>query len=84
MPYLALNAQIYFGTSSEGMKSYTLKTSLVSTVIESSDYLLGIAFDPLKEKVYWCKEDAVYRADRKGTGIETILNTRECKSVLAD
>ena len=73
---------IYFATD-EGVQRYSLDAGDVKTVADSSEGIYGVAFDWLRDKVYWNSLNKVFRANRNGTGVETILDTPQCKSKLS-
>ena len=70
---------IYFATR-EGVKRYSLGTDVVETVADSSEGIDGVAFDWVRNKIYWSSGHKVFRADKNGTEVETVLGTRKCKS----
>ena len=72
-------SRIYFATDTGGLKQYSFVSNQVNTVVNSSEVLLGVAYDSRIDKIYWCSSSTIFRANRDGTERETVLNTTECK-----
>ena len=73
---------LYIATS-EGLKRFSLDTAVVETVANSSDDIDGVAFDWLRDKIYWSSMYKVFRVNRNGTAVETVLDTQKCKCNLS-
>ena len=69
---------IYFATDRGGLKAYSLETSSVRTIGNSSDSIFGVAYDSVNDKIYWCSATSIYRADQDGTELETV--SRACRA----
>ena len=74
-------SSVYFATSG-GVKRYFSETAEVEAVANSnrSDTLYGVAFDWLRNKLYWSSRFVVFRANTDGTNLETVLDTEKRKS----
>ena len=70
---------IYFGTNGGGLQAYSMETSEVKNVLSNSAYVVGVTYDPSQNKLYWSTLYSIYRANRDGTEMETILSTFQCK-----
>ena len=80
-----------FFTSAGGLKAYSLVTSQVKTIGSLGNFAYGVAYDPNGDKIYWSDnlvawtygwdtaKYAIFRANRDGTELETVLDTKECK-----
>lgn len=76
--------QIYVTTDGAGIKSLSLETSSVQTVLESSDESRGITYDPYGEKMYYCNRfGTIFRANFNGTESETVFNSEQGKFPVA-
>ena len=64
---------------------FSLETLAVNSVIESSDNLRGVDYDPATNKIYFCSLTTVFRANMDGSGIETMVTAEisECVCYLA-
>ena len=69
-------------TGGRGLGQYSLETSEVKKIGNSTENLLGITFDSILNKLYWSSDNGTtYGANKDGTELETVLNTTKCKSV---
>ena len=69
---------IYFATMGSGLKALSTKTSEVTTVIESTEYFYGVAFDDVGKKLYWTSSYKMYRSGVDGANVETLVDTMQC------
>ena len=78
---LPVATHIYFGTAGGGIKSYSLATSTVSTVVDSTEDLEAIAYDSTMNKIYFCRWDPgqIYRANMDGSEIEILSSNVDCE-----
>ena len=73
---------LYFATEG-GVKLYSVDTSSEVTVVaNSSTWIFGVAFDWLRDKIYWSSHYKVFRANSDGTEVKTVLDSDQCKSKL--
>ena len=84
--YSAGKPTIYFVTAEGGLKSYSVETSETSTVVNTSEALIGVTYDFNRDLVYWSSfipdnrtASRVYRKQRNGNQATTLLRTDECK-----
>ena len=70
---------IFMATSGDGIKAYSVFTSEMKTVVRSRQSIYGIAYDSGSDKIYWCGNSNVFRGNRDGGQVETVLETSECK-----
>ena len=71
-------------TDGRGVSAYSLETSGVKKIVDTGENLLGITYDSIREKLYWSNHgDNIYRANKDGNEKETVLNTRQCKTVFS-
>ena len=71
---------IHFVTFKAGVSTFLLQSKQVTKIVNSSENLLGITHDSIRDKIYWSNLDnQISRANRDGTELETVLDTSTCK-----
>ena len=71
--------KIYFVAGLE-VKAISEKTWEVSSVMNATEDILGIAVDALRNQIWWSSEVDIYRSEIGGTGTVALsLDTAECK-----
>ena len=53
----------------------------MTTVVDSDEYFLGIAYDPSNKKIYYSQyiPGQIYRANVDGSGVETLASNVDCE-----
>ena len=69
---------IYFATLGSGIKALSTKKSELTTVIESTEYFYGVAFDAVGKKLHWTSIYKMYRSGAGGANVETLVDTMQC------
>ena len=72
-----MEPEIYFGTH-KGLKAYSLTRHRVRKVANLDSMVFGVTHDPVHDKIYFGFAAEIFRANRDGTNVETVLNTTEC------
>lgn len=74
--------KIYFAAWEGGVRAYSGLNSEAKTVVNSSERIIGIVYDSIRDKIYWSTPSTcrIYRANLDGTGVETVLDTNQCES----
>ena len=78
----APETSIFLPTSKKGIWGFSVKTSQVTRMWDSDEYIVGIAFDAARNISYWNSGHTIYRAKINETETETLLNitgVRKCK-----
>ena len=77
---------IYFVTEADGIKALWPKTLEVTTVINTTENLFGIAYDTARNHLYWTsgfqanKSSKIYRSKVEADGMaEMLLSTSQCE-----
>ena len=82
---------IYFTTldgeiKAGGINAYSVSTSEVRTIVSSNESCYAIAYDSIRNKIYWStySHHTVYRSSPDGTEVELVFNVtgRECFEIL--
>ena len=69
-----------FLASSNGLKAYSLLNSTINVIGSPNKIVSGVTYDPVGDKVYWSLESEIYRANRNGSEVETVVvETEDCK-----
>ena len=83
---LAAATQILFAVEGQGILSYEMGTSTISTVVSNDKNLMGIGYDWINNKIYYCRlsvylllEAEIYRSNIDGTEIETLETNVKCE-----
>lgn len=72
-------SKLIFGTVGAGIKTYSKRKNQVDTMIDSSENLSGVAWDPVNKQLYFCRAQAIYRARHDGSNVRTVFTTSKCK-----
>ena len=62
-----------------GIKAYSDVTQRVTTVVNSTENLIGVAWDPVHRQLYYSGPYVIYRTGIDGAHVQTVLNTTDCK-----
>ena len=82
LPLSATDASIFFPKFMDGIWRFSVKTSQLTRMWNSDEYIVGIAFDAARNITYWTSGYTIYRATINQTETETLLNStadRKCK-----
>ena len=74
-PVLGSNVEIYAATSEGAIK--VLSTGEVRSI--TMGYVHSIAIDSIRNKLYLADHYVIYRCEMGGTGMESVLDTRDCE-----
>ena len=78
--FLAQESEIYYATCCEGVRVFSPQNSGGTSVVTSSEHLLGVAYDTLRNKIYWSSIPKIYRTDPNDpSNVEPVFNTSQCK-----
>ena len=90
----AAEPSIYFITGTGNIKAISLESFQVKKIIETtrsnnnrrggffaSHSAHGIAYDSIRQKLYWSSGSQIYRAYRDGSGLEIVFDTSRCESI---
>ena len=77
--------QLYYVTSyPEAINVLTPNSGVTTTLVSSNprEYIVGIAYDTKRNKLYWSTYDAIKRCDASdGSNVETVLRSA-CKLIV--
>ena len=59
--------------------TFSLDSAEAKMVVSSNKYVSGVALDWVRGKIYWSSFNIFFRANKDGTEVATVLNTRQCK-----
>ena len=72
-------------TYQAGLSTFSVNTKQVKKIVNSNENLIGITYDSIRDKIYWSNgAKQIYRANRDGTELVTVLGASACKSVWID
>ena len=71
--------KIYFATYEGGIQAYSVATSQVNIIVNSTEGFFGIAYDSIRNLIYWSSWNKIYRANANGSGSEIVFNATACK-----
>ena len=72
--------KVYYVTYGEGVKVLSPRTWQVSSLVNSSEGLEGVAYDTLRNKLYWSSPYTIYRCNASdGSNVETVFSPTVCK-----
>ena len=65
----------------DGVKVLSPQTSQVSTRVSTNVWILGVAYDTIRNKIYWSTIPNIYRRDANddSSPVETVLSTSACE-----
>ena len=68
-------------TAGGGFKAFSDVAQDIRTVISTTEDLIGSAYDPVHDRLYYCSFVSIYRTDRQGRWVEIVLNdnNEQCK-----
>ena len=76
--------EVYYVTYGEGVKVLSPETSQVSTLVSTTQILESVAYDTMRNKLYWSNFSHIYHCDPSDASkVETVLATTQCKLALA-
>ena len=67
---------IYFGAG--GLMAYSVATSQTTTIVSDGTSTYGVAYDSLRDRIYWSTSSTIKRCDRDGNNVETVLTSSTC------
>ena len=72
---------IYFATNGGGIKVYSEETNDVETIFNSTDALIGVAWDAMDQQIYFSAfySSKIYRSNANGTEVVPVLSSSTCK-----
>ena len=76
--------QVYYVTDGGDVKVLSPSKTEVETVNTNSEALFAIAYDTIRNKIYWTSMYQIYRCDANSCGgsVETILKTSYRKPIV--
>ena len=77
--FLDSKAQIYYATYGDGLKDFSTQTSEIHTLLSSSEEFYGVAYDTMRNMLYWSNASRIYRCSASDwRNVETVLSTSQC------
>ena len=69
---------IYFGTQYGGLQSYSSATLEVKNITNSTEWVSGVTYDSIQDKIYWAGYSRIWRGNRDGSQVEMVVSMRHC------
>ena len=69
---------IYFASDGSGLKAYSVATSQTTSIISDRTTVYGVAYDSLRDRIYWSGRYTINRSDKDGSNEETVFSSSTC------